>query len=242
LFFFKKIEKWIKDLIFPFFCLNCQKEGSPLCLECQKKATVLNWQVCPLCEKTITEKGELCALCQKTAFPLDSLLVASDYRDPKISKSIHLLKYHFITELGPFLSKILHRALLKNNAPLPDVIIPVPLHPWRFRWRGFNQAELLANYIAKNLVPGIEIPLATDWLYRQKNTAPQRKISKAEKRKNNLENAFQLHWPNCLAGKNQRILLVDDVCTTGATLTECAKTLRKIHPKNLSAIVIARQR
>ena len=189
----------------------------------------------------MTEKGELCQNCRNVNFPLDWLLVAGDYQELKIAKSIHLLKYNFVQEIVPFLGKILCQAILKNNLPLPDVILPVPLHSSRLRWRGFNQSELLARFVSQNLIPAFEIPIKTNWLFRQKKTTSQMKIGNAQKRKDNLQNAFQL-TKTALQGKGKKILLLDDVCTTGATLIECAKTLRQIQPKNLSALVIGRQK
>lgn len=237
-----KIKKSLNNLLFPFFCLNCGKEGRPICFACQKKVRLLPFQVCPVCEKNLSPQGMPCSSCQEKNFPLDSLLIASDYQDPKIAKSIHLLKYNFIQDLVPFLGKILVEALIKNHFPLPDYLIPVPLYPQRLRWRGFNQSELLANYISQKLLPNIKIPVKNDWLIRKKNTQSQMKITSAKKRKANLEKAFSLNFPDCFEGKNKRILLIDDVCTTGSTLVECAKTLRQIKPKSLSALVIGRQK
>ena len=238
----RKIQDWIADLLFPFFCLVCGEEGQPLCLTCQKKTGLLTAQVCPACEKTTTNQGQLCETCRKTDFPLDALLVASDYQDPKISESVHLYKYNFVQALVPFLGKTLTKALSKNDFPLPDFLVPVPLHPLRLRWRGFNQSELLANFVSRNLAPGIEIPVATDWLIRQKKTASQMKIGNAEKRKANLKDAFSLKSQAFSEGKNKNILLIDDICTTGSTLIECAKELKKTKPKKISALVIARQK
>lgn len=237
-----KIRKFFNDLLFPFFCLNCGKEGKPICFDCQKKAQLLPFQVCPVCEKNLSPQGKPCSNCQEKNFPLDYLIIASDYQDQKIAKSIHLLKYNFIQDLVPFLGKILIDALIKNQFPLPDYLIPVPLHPQRLRWRGFNQSELLAKHISQRLLPGMKIPVKTDWLIRKKKTESQMKITSAEKRKTNLKKAFAINLPTCFEGKNKRILLIDDVCTTGSTLIECAKTLCQIKPKSISALVIGRQK
>lgn len=237
----RKTKNWIADLLFPFFCLACGKEGRPICLDCQKKVSLLSFQVCPACEKAVTLQGQLCETCQKTDFPVDELIVASDYQDFRIAESVHLYKYNFVQTLAPFLGKILLDSLMKNDFPLPDFLVPVPLHPRRLRWRGFNQAQLLANFLAKNLAPGMEIPVATDWLVRQKKTASQMKIGNAEKRRANLKDAFVLKPPAFLKAKNKNILLIDDICTTGSTLIECAKELKKAKPKKISALVIARQ-
>lgn len=229
-------------MLFPFFCLACGKEGHPLCPACQKKVQPLSFQVCPACEKALAFQGALCENCRQTDFPLETLIVATDYQDPKVSDSVHLYKYNFVQALVPFLGRTLIKALVKNDFPLPDFLVPVPLHPMRLRWRGFNQAELLANFVAKNLAPNLELPVATDWLIRQKKTDSQMKIGSAEKRKANLQNAFGLNPQAFAEGKNKHLLLIDDICTTGSTLTECAKTLKKLQPKKISALVIARQK
>lgn len=181
-------------------------------------------------------------LCRSGDFPLDSLIVSADYQNPLVAEAIHLYKYNFVVSLRFFLGKLLLAGLAKNDFSLPDFLLPVPLHPQRLRWRGFNQAQLLAEYLGKNLAPGLEIPVAENWLIRSKKTASQMKIKSADKRKANLAGAFALNLPAALEGKNKKLLLVDDVCTTGSTLVECAKELRKIRPKSLDAVVIARQK
>ncbi|MFA5994800.1 MAG: phosphoribosyltransferase family protein, partial [Parcubacteria group bacterium] len=124
-------------------------------------------------------------------------------------------------------------------------LVPVPLHPRRLRWRGFNQSALLAEYVGKNLTTGFEIPNHPNLLQRKRYTPPQMKIKKYAQRIANLQQAFSLRktaatdMPNSLQGKT--ILLVDDVATTGTTLFECAKVLKAGGAKKVFAVVIARQ-
>ena len=171
---------------------------------------------------------------------MDALLSATEYRE--ISKLVHLFKYNFIFELGVPLGKIITRGLLQNNPTLPDLIIPVPIHRRKLKWRGFNQAEALARTISQNLTPGIEIPVSLNLLYRKRHTKAQMKIKAYRERLANLTGAFALapRAKEIISGK--RILLVDDIATTGATLLECAKVLKSAGAKEVTGAIMARQK
>ena len=237
------------DTLFPIRCLSCQKEGSFICGDCLQKIRLLSFQICPRCEKLITEQGRLCSFCQKQSPLLDNLVVATRYKEGNISKLVHLYKYNFVEDLRVPLGVLLAKAILKNDLPLPDIIVPVPLHKRRLRWRGFNQSELLAYYVSDNLAPGFTIPVLNDLIARQKYTPPQMKIGKYSERRKNMQDAFQIHPVKSATGgagqfnrvKGKRILIIDDICTTGATLFECAKVLKANGAKKVMAAVIARQ-
>jgi ComF family protein len=124
---------------------------------------------------------------------------------------------------------------------IPDLIIPVPLHPKRLRWRGFNQAELLAKYLGENMTPGFSLPVLSDVLIRQKNTTTQMKIKNYSERQKNMEGAFGINKENNNLIRSKNILLVDDVATTGSTLFECARILKKSGAASVFGIVVARQ-
>lgn len=114
-----------------------------------------------------------------------------------------------------------------------DTIVPVPLHPTRLRSREFNQSLLLADQLSRHLAR----PVSTTQLIRASATAPQTTLTRQE-RLRNLRNAFDVHRPQNLSEK--RILLVDDVFTTGTTLNECAKTLRDAGTGPVFALTLAR--
>ncbi len=247
----KKTYSWIKkiilDTLFPTACLFCQKPDVWLCQNCLQKIEILTSQVCPYCEKNITPAGHICLPC-KISFlkknqspPLDNLLVATSYTQNNIAHLVHLYKYNFIADLNIPLAQLLIKTIFENNLPLPDLIIPIPLHHRRLRWRGFNQAELLANYIGQNLVPNFSIPVLTNLIIRKKYTPPQMKIKNYQQRKKNLANAFAFTSHNQTVVKNKTILLVDDICTTGSTLFECGKILKKNSAHSVFGVVIARQ-
>ena len=114
-----------------------------------------------------------------------------------------------------------------------NLIIPVPLHRSRLRQRGFNQAVLIGRILARQL----SLPMQLDVLARIRPTEPQIELS-AEKRRINVKGAFSVIRPDCIAGK--RVLLLDDVMTTGSTLDECAKELKKAGADMVIAVTTAR--
>ncbi|MFZ2882716.1 MAG: hypothetical protein WA019_06605, partial [Candidatus Moraniibacteriota bacterium] len=140
---------------------------------------------------------------------LDCLLCATEYQS--ISKLVHLFKYNFVSDLGEPLGNIITRIILKNTLPLPDLIIPIPIHKRKLKWRGFNQAEILAQVVSQNLKAASEIPIRTDLIYRKKHTKAQMEIKTYQERLNNLFNAFTLfeNTQKIINGKN--ILLIDDI-------------------------------
>lgn len=245
----EKTKTFILDTLFPIYCLSCQKEGTFICEECLQKVQLLSFQVCPRCEKLITEKGKLCSYCKNVSSALDGLIAATRYKAGNISKLVQLYKYNFIKDLHVPLGRILIRSILKNNLPLPNIIVPVPLHHRRLRWRGFNQSGLLANYIANNLTPGFPIPVLNDLILRKKYTPPQMKIKKYSDRRKNMEDAFIFNKKSENFKQLQQlkhvnkynVLLIDDIATTGATLFECANVLKQNGAQKVTGVVIARQ-
>lgn len=243
--FLEKLKLFVLDTLFPIFCFSCQKEGKWICPKCLDKINILDLQVCPYCEKVITENGMICLKCKnylsyrKISAPLDALLISTKYKENDLSRFIHFFKYNFVRDLSLPLGKLMVDCFSKNNLPLPDLIIPIPLHSRRLRWRDFNQSELLAQYLSQNIAPGLEIPVENKILKRKRFTQPQMKIKNYSERKENLQNAFGIIKPETV--KNKIILLVDDVCTTGSTLLECAKILKKNGARKVFGIVIARQ-
>lgn len=259
---FTKLKKFLLDVFFPIACVSCEKPNEWICEECLNKIPLKKIQVCPVCEKSITPDGRVCFACQKKSF-LNGLLAASYYykagimsSQPRkyqfiaslqkielVSKMIHYYKYRFVQDLHVPLGKIIIKSFSESQLALPDLIIPVPLHSRRLRWRGFNQAGLLAEYLGQNIAPGFPIPVRENFLVRQKYTFPQMKVKDHKKRKRNIQGAFgiktEMATKNFLRGKN--ILLVDDVATTGATLFECARVLKKAGASEVFGLVVARQ-
>ncbi len=145
-----------------------------------------------------------------------------------LKKSIHLLKFSGVRRLSKPLG------LLLSELPVPeaDGIIPVPLHPERLRQREFNQTAL----IARNLSQKLKIPLALNALMKIKETSPQTGIPRTE-RLRNVKNAYSAS-PEKVSGRD--LLLIDDVITTGATVSECSRILMKAGAKKVTIIALAR--
>jgi len=211
------MKKFILDLIFPVSCLGCGKEGDWLCPVCFSKI--------PLTVRT-----------PKINPMLDKLLVACNYKNQVVKKLVLNLKYNFIRDLaqpiGQLMSKKLSQYLSENDSA---VLIPVPLHKKRRRWRGFNQSELLTQVISQEL----NITVAGDVLIRQRHTLPQAKIEDARARKENIKNSFAINSDFKGNLENKTIILIDDISTTGATLVECACVLRPFQPEQIWALVFA---
>ncbi len=228
------IREYILDAIFPKKCLGCKKFDTWLCNDCQKNLPLRTEQQCPICTSVVTPEGTTCLSCLRSGqTDLDGVFVASIYSDPLLKKIIHAYKYRFLRDLSEPLALLLAQSLQNSHMQAPDIIMSVPLHPRRLRWRGFNQSHLLAQDL------DLTIPLKTDVLVRSRFTKSQAKKAKKSHRINNLKNAFHVKDSNEVRQKN--ILLVDDIVTTTTTLQECAKALKKSDAKTVSGLVLARE-
>lgn len=236
--FLNKADEFITDTLFPVRCIGCGFYGDWICKNCFSSIRYNKDQICPICEKVKTPDARTCINCKRKS-PLDGMLICADYKQPIVSKAIHLYKYKFIKELCLPFGKIMNNALLESEYPIADLIIPVPLHKRRLRWRGFNQSKLLAEYMGQNLVPLLKIKTADHIITRTRYTKPQMKLKDHFQRKDNIKNAFEIKNKSLVDGKI--IFLIDDVATTGSTINECAKMLKKSGAKEVFAIVLARQ-
>jgi len=224
-----KIRQWLLDIVFPKFCLNCRKEGSYLCYDCQSLIEISGFHR------------------QYSSQNLDDLYFAADYRNPLVEKTIRSFKYEpFARELAETLSSLIitHFQLMDNKPdffPLSAagkktadfIIVPVPLHKKRLKWRGFNQAEELS----KELAGFFGLPLFSNYLIRVKETLPQAALSQPA-RQENVKGVFLAGDKETIENKN--ILLVDDIFTTGATMEECAGLLKAAGAGKVIGLVAAR--
>lgn len=223
---FIKAYKFILDLFFPLKCVGCGKLDIALCPDCLKKIHIFKSPFCLGCNR-LTPKGQFCSRCRPKKY-LTGVLVTSEFSGT-LKETIHKFKYEFLKDLKEPLGKILADFLKEKNFNKNFVLMPVPLYRSRFKWRGFNQAELLAKEVQKHLDYQISKSLK-----RIKKTKPQIELSKKERIKN-IENAFKLK--GALA---KRVILVDDVYTTGVTLNECARVLREAGAKEVWGLVLAK--
>jgi len=146
-----------------------------------------------------------------------------------LQEAIKQLKYHYIKRLSVPLSGL----LLTLSLPDVDVVIPVPLHGRRLKERGFNQSALIAKHVSDT----IKKPLLINSLVKTRDTQPQVGLT-AEERKRNIKGAFSVYEPHRINGK--RILLIDDVLTTGSTVRECSKVLKRSGARSIYVLTVAR--
>ncbi|MBI4059111.1 ComF family protein [Candidatus Microgenomates bacterium] len=220
------------DLIFPRKCVSCFKFGSYLCNDCRDKIKPGAPQICPVCERAAID-GLTHVSC-KNNLALDGLSYLFIYKPP-ISLLLKKLKYQFGTDVK---NVILELALneLKNYLLMKRklTLIPIPLHNLRRNWRGFNQSALLGQEIANKL--GWEF--REDLLWRIKLKPPQASL-KGKARQANVSGIFSTN-PKSLTAQLPNVLLFDDVWTTGSTMKEAAKALKKAGVKFVWGITIAR--
>ena len=175
----------------------------------------------------LDEEGR-CGLCRRGLNPFDAVYSFGFY-EGALRDLVHLFKYGRVASLAEPLGEMMLRVLPRHEAF--DLIVPMPMHWWR-RWqRGFNQAELLARRIARSTGVPVKNPL------RRRATAPQAGLSHARRRAN-VAGAFRVKPRVRLDGR--RILLVDDVFTTGATAGACAATLKKAGAARVVVLSLAR--
>jgi ComF family protein len=225
--------KSLADFVYPPICYGCDTEVEEglVCEGCRLALFTHELAVCPKCGRPCTRTAETCGLCL-TPFSLSRVRALGVYAPP-FDKLVQAFKYSGKTKVGELLGLAL-AALVQQDEVLAtaDMICPVPLHPARLRERGFNQSLLLAAAISMST----RIPL-TESLVRTRYTPTQTAKADPEKRRKNVEGAFQIRPSAGVAGET--VLLVDDVMTTGATLDQAARALLKGGAANVLGAVVA---
>lgn len=218
----------IVDVVRANRCVLCHAHGRHQCI-CPACSADLPWleQACECCARPLVESAAHCPDCQD-APPLWQSAQALFYFRFPIDRLISALKYHGRLVLADYFGQLLADRL----EALPDVIVAVPIHRKRLQQRGYNQTLLLARVIAKRT----KRPLRTHELLRVRDTAMQKSLH-AEQRHANLLGAFVWHGPS-LAG--QRVLVVDDVLTSGATAQAISRCLLDAGAERVDIVVIAR--
>lgn len=216
----KSIGNGVKELFFPARCFLCKKYGDLLCDDCKSLM-----DISPAHRPDHGSKY------------LADIYSACPYENKFVQKLIHGFKYEpLYYELAIPLAGLItdHFALAAQNFNMENfAIIPVPLASKRLRWRGFNQAEAIANRLGHLW----QIPASSNYLARRRETENQAELTKYERR-NNTKGAFV-----CLDNapfEGRPVFLVDDVVTTGATMNECAKILLKNGARQVIGVSIAR--
>ena len=219
------------DSFFPRRCVGCGRVGDFLCLECLRKLPRLVPPFCPRCGRP-QASSIVCPSCWQRPTEIDG--IRSLFRfDEVVRKSIHELKYRNLKAISPCLAELLADYLKEN--PLPgEALVSVPLHPRRLRERGYNQSSLLARELAKR----IDLPVIEDCLIRIKQAQPQVRAIDVEERRSNVADAFVCRDERV---KGKEIILIDDVCTSGATLESCAAVLKDRGATSVWGLTLARE-
>ena len=237
-----RILRHLLDFILPTFCSYCNSSiddsGVPhFCSSCWADFSSIQGPVCPRCgrpyespEALSHSPGHECGPCRQNS-PLFDQALSVGYFEGALREAIHQFKYRPCRSLGrPLAQWMAGNIRLISDV---DLIMPVPLHAMRLKQRGFNQALLLAHRMSETY----RIPLSFDNLLRIRPTRPQVELS-GEERIKNVAGAFALRQPAEL--KEAKVMLIDDVFTTGATMNECAGVLKSAGAAHVTALTLAR--
>lgn len=235
--YWKKVEKLWKgclNLVFPMRCPVCDRPApypELICPACRKRLVLVGEPRCLKCGKHIGDEGEeYCKGCRCAVHRFEQGRGLFVYRSAAMS--IYRFKYAGRREYACFYAEQIVKNLGRTMYGWkPDALVPVPIHASRRRERGYNQAEVLAREIGKRT----GIPVRSDLLRRVKKTLPQKLLDNAG-RQNNLKRAFKISGNDV---KLERVILVDDIYTTGSTVDACAEELKRAGVKKVYFITVA---
>ena len=205
-----------------------------VCPECEAQIEWVASPLCTCCGMMFADRDgadHLCGECQTDPPPFARARAAALYDGP-VTQAITRFKFSRQMAFLPVMQHWLKRPLCLELVAAADLLAPVPLHPKRIKHRGFNQALLLAQAFP-------EAPVAREAVVRTRHTPPQVGLNPKERR-DNVKGAFSVTDPALVKGKH--VLLVDDLYTTGATVKECARVLRKAGARRVEVLTVARVR
>jgi len=250
----QQLKHWTLDIVFPPLCLVCRKHPKSqkekelfFCNTCRDEVAVATSFFCSKCRKRLI-RLKLCTVCKKEKDDEEEIFVlaaASSYKNKVVQEIIHTLKYKkvkgairpicFIIE--KYLNTIRNLPALGAGGEIKNfTIVPIPLNRSKERKRGFNQALLIAETLLKYL--DTNLPIESGALVRVRETKSQTEIKGYKSRKKNIAECFKIKNPEKVKGKN--IILVDDVFTSGATMREAVRTLKKAGAKKVLGFVVAK--
>lgn len=234
---FASVKSFLLDLLFPVECLGCGLAGTYLCVGCFTGIPIEEAFTCPLCTKPSFE-GAACGDCRKKR-GLDGLIAAASYDTALVRRLVVGCKYRFIKDFAEPMALLAVKRLAAHAFSVlyrkDTVLIPVPLSQKRLRQRGFNQA----GEIALRVGAACGLKARTDILRRTYDTHPQVEMESREDRLKNIRGVFDVLDSSGLKGR--AVVLVDDVATSLATLTECARVLKKSGAGEVWGLVVARE-
>ena len=187
------------------------------CLGCKKENEIL----CPVCLGKINRPD--------TPY-LKGVHIASNYQDLVLKKALWMLKYQGVKQLAKPLAELIRERIWKKLETKDWLIVPIPLSSKKLRHRGYNQAELIARELSDDISAGI--------LFKKFHTKSQVEVKDKEERLANIVGSFEARNSEKIKGK--KIILIDDVCTTGATMSEAKKVLKSAGAKKVTGVVVAR--
>jgi ComF family protein len=233
------------DLLYPALCPVCQARlgrdrRDPLCGGCWARIIRLDPPYCVVCgvpaaeadlvTPGVTAGSAPCLACRSDPPPFDYARAAAPYLDP-LRSAVHAFKFHGQRALARPLGDLVVEQCARGLPGPADALVPVPLAPGRERERGFNQSALLAERVGRALGR----PVRTGWLGRARPTRPQSELA-ADERRRNVRGAFRA----APAVGGRHVVVIDDVLTTGATVTECARALRAAGARIVGVLTVAR--
>lgn len=235
------------DLVFPKKCVNCGRFGGYICADCSKKIVVVDHPICPICQRQAIG-GKTHPGC-RGKYKLDGLVAGLRYRGP-VRKGISKIKYRFNWDIAETFVGLMSEQIWRFTMPADFILVPIPLHSRRKNWRGFNQAELICQILAKRF--------KVRWqnsLVRTKETKTQVGLSQKDRQINikgalrlaplrqtqGLKTLAPLEYSRGKQGKlfSHPVILVDDVFTTGATMFEACNVLKRAGAQEVWAMVMA---
>lgn len=223
----KSVWEYILTIFFPDTCAGCKKKDTLLCEFC--------------IQNTRHPERDL---------PKD-IYAACDYRNPQIKRALLFLKYYKKRRLGEILGQILSERLMEEISDIrmytlgaPIIIIPVPLSKKRNKERGYNQAEDIARGFVKKVhtANNLSNPLfeiQNEIIIKDKDTKPQAKITNRNERLSNVKNCFKINPKNNFSLKGRTVIVIDDITTTGSTITEVMKILIEAGAKKVVGFAVA---
>ncbi len=232
-----RIRSLADTLIFPRSCEICSSvlpaSNPGLCRACESNLRWIRAPHCVACGRTVTAENQRCAECASEHFHFDRAYACVYYEEP-VKKLLHLYKFGGRKVLKNFFSGVMDCFIREHfRHMLFDVVVSVPLDKKKERERGFNQSRLLSAHVSRQL----GLTEATDKLRRRETTAPQSRLGKAERRRN-VKGCFEVLDLGFFRLK--KILLVDDILTTGQTASECAHALKNAGAAWITALACAR--
>lgn len=228
----------VKTLLFPeYLCFICNRElenfKEHICESCKKGLIKLEGNICLSCGEKIAEPNKYCDMCKWMSREFEISRSCYEYNEFS-GKLVMGLKYNKKKFLVPFMAGEMLKTI-NNFDIMPDIIIPVPITAKRRKFRGFNQAELLADEM--ELKSNFAFEVRKDIVIRTKDSVPQARLNRSE-RMMNLKGAFSLSNREKLT--NKTVMIVDDVFTTGSTVNEVAKLLKRLNPKHIFVLTFAK--